>query len=149
MKLKIIPNEQTPKIIDYKPIEQLLKEDYKLLEKFISFSQSRNCCAGLASNQVSCDDKRIMQPFFTEKDRNGWAIYLHPKIVDHIGHKYKTEEGCLTWQGKTILAERYPEVIMEYYNLKGEVKMERASGFKAQVWQHECNHLLGIEEKFK
>ena len=149
MKLKVIPNEQTPKIIEYKPIDQLLKEDYKLLEKFISFSQTRKLCIGLASNQVACDNERITQPFFTMKDINGWGIYLQPEIIKCYGNKSEVKEGCLTWQGKTIVASRYFDIDLKYYNLKGEQKVENFKMLQAQVCQHECNHLLGVEEKFE
>ena len=98
MKLKIIPNEQTPKIIDHKSLDKLLTEDRKLLEKFISFCQQRKDCAGLAANQIAVDGQRIMEPFFTAKDRNGWEIFIHPEIILYEGSKATKEEGCLTWQ---------------------------------------------------
>ncbi len=149
MKLKIIPNEQTPKLENYKSVDKLLTEDMKLLEKFISFCQNRKNCVGLASNQIAVDGERILEPFFTVKDRNGWEIFIHPKILKYEGNCFDKEEGCLTWQGKTIIAERYEEITISYYNLRSEEKIETVKGFKAQVIQHEMNHLLGVEEKFK
>jgi peptide deformylase len=149
MKLKIIPNEQTPKLENYKSVDKLLAEDMKLLEKFISFCQGRKDCVGLASNQIAVDGKRITEPFFTVKDRNGWEIFIHPKILKYDGNCFDREEGCLTWQGKTILAKRYGAVLIQYYNLRGELIERTASGYEAQIIQHEMNHLLGVEEKFK
>ena len=148
MKFKIIQNEQTPKIETYKDIETFLKEDRKLLEKFISFSMHQHNCAGLASNQVSVDGERIMEPFFTIKDRNGWDIIIHPKILKYKGKKKKLFERCLTWRGMDIEAERYPELFVIYFNLKGEVISKKIIDYEAQIWQHECNHLRGVEEKF-
>lgn len=147
MKLKIIPNEQTPEIVNYKPLYKLLYEDYDLLVKFISFARTRHNCVGLASNQCSARNKRIMEPFFAIRDeRNRWDIIIHPQIVKYGGKKKLKEEGCLTWIGKTIIAERYPWIDVKYFTLNGNLIEETLSGFKAQVFQHEYNHLKGINE---
>ena len=145
MKLKIIPNEQTPAIDPWFTAEEIIKEHYKLLIKFLSFSMQQYNCVGLASNQVSCDGKRIMVPFFSIKNMP-WEIIVAPEILEFKGKKKEIIEGCLTWLGKDIIAQRYPEIVVRYWNLKGEEKKETWSGFKAQIYQHEYNHLKGINE---
>lgn len=146
MKFKIIPNEQTPAISPWIAAEEILKNHYKLMVKFLSFATRQYLCAGLASNQASCDGERIMVPFFAIKDNHFWDIVISPEITAFRGPKTEKVEGCLTWLGKDIIAERYPEIDVLYWNFKGQKKIETITGFKAQVWQHEYNHLKGINE---
>ena len=57
-------------------------------------------------------------------------------------------EGCLTWPGKKIVADRYPLVTATYFTIDGEyVNGEEFAAFDAQVFQHEYDHLDGIVEK--
>ena len=146
MKFKIIPNEQTPKVNSCKQGEILLENDRQILIKFLSFARRQINCAGLAANQVSLDGERIMEKFFAIKIDHFWDIIVHPIILKEVGKKKEFKEGCLTWLGKTIYAKRYSEIEVSYYNLKGELQNRVISGFEAQVWQHEYNHLIGVEE---
>jgi peptide deformylase len=148
MKFKIIPNEQTPKIETYKGIKLFLAEDRIMLEKFISFARLQHNCAGLAANQVSCNGKRIMESFFAMKTDGRWDMIIQPEIKGYSGRKEKKYERCLTWLGRKIIAERYTVIGVTYYDLKGERIKKTLVGFHAQIFQHEYNHLMGIEEKF-
>jgi len=146
MKFKVIPNSQTPEVDDsYKKLAGLL-DNQKLLTKFLKFARSRHNCVGLAANQVSLDGERIMEPFFALKDGHFWNVFLMPIILKYKGKPVEKQEGCLTWVGCSILAKRYPEINVQYYNLKGEKKIENLYGFTAQIFQHEYNHLIGVEE---
>lgn len=144
MKFKIIPNEQTPEATE----EIVFPDDMLLINKFYSFARKRKNCAGLASTQVSVDGERIMKPFFVIKDVNIWKIYINPTIVHLHGKPIKKIEGCLTWIGKKIIVDRFPKIDVKYFNTNGILVNETISGFKAQVFQHEYDHLLGIKEKF-
>lgn len=144
MKFKVIPNQQTPKVGE----TVVLPNDKKLLEKFISFARLRKNCAGLAANQVSMNGERIMKPFFAIKNDHRWELILNPGIIEYIGEPEEKIEGCLTWLGRKIAVERYPSIEVEYVNLKNYRVHETLTGFQAQVFQHEYNHLMGIEEKF-
>jgi len=150
MKLKIIQNQQTPKTEKAGTAQEFIDQNQKLLEKFIIFARKQYNCVGLASNQISVDGVRITEPFFVVKDITKrlpfWELIIHPEILKYTGKKEVKTEACLTWIGKDIVAERYPEIDVRYFDLKGKVVHKRITGFMAQAFQHEYNHLLGIEE---
>jgi peptide deformylase len=149
MKFKIIPNEQTPKIEMYQNPHRFIIEYKNMLEKFWTFTIKQKDCAGLAANQVSVNGSRIIDPFFMARDsQNRWDMIICPKILKYHGKAEEKIEGCLTWLGKKIIAERYPEIEVNYFNIKFEEFTTTIKGFQAQIWQHEYNHLMGIEEKF-
>lgn len=77
--------------------------------------------------------------------RYAWFIYnnteyelINPKISMGIG-KIKYTEGCLSIPKKTTQVERYYEI--EYYS---NGKKKRAKSVKAQIIQHEIEHMDGI-----
>ena len=108
---------------------------------------------GLAANQCNLDGERFMLRVFAFKDtlfqpQPFWRLIINPIITEYIGMKEIRAEGCLTWKGKLIVAERYRAIEVNYYNEVGEpVRGEMYTGFDAQVFQHEINHLNGIEER--
>ena len=145
MKFKIIANKQTPKSGDFSISDRYVD---KLFNKFISFAMRQHNCVGLAANQVSCNGMRIMLPFFAIKFNYHWDIVVSPEILKYKGKKEEKIETCLTWIGKNISVKRNNVIMVRYLNMKGE-RIERIiTGFEAQIWQHEYNHLMGIEEKF-
>jgi uncharacterized protein YchJ len=55
----------------------------------------------------------------------------------------------LTWgSDKIIIADRYGSLDIDYYDIDGEYRKERVTDeWIAQIWQHEINHLDGVEER--
>ena len=75
-------------------------------------------------------------------------IVIDPHITKYIGLKEDKAEGCLTWKGQKIIAERHRAVEVDYFNMDGEhITGEIHKGFEGQIWQHELNHLNGVEEE--
>jgi peptide deformylase len=148
MKFRIIPNQQTPKVELIKNIDTFLKDNFNMLEKYLSFAKRQHNCVGLAANQVSLKNERIMYKFFAIKEKHFWDIKINPEIIKYKGKAEEKIEGCLTWLGKKLSVKRYKEIEVKYFNLKGEYIKEIITGNEAQVWQHEIDHLNGVEERF-
>lgn len=161
MKFKIIQNQHTPEVpkyegfcgTDWKPLAQgWIEKKRDLLEKFISFARTRKNCCGLAANQVELKGERLLKPFFVVKDYSTslptWNVYIFPNIVKYVGAEEDKLEGCLTWPNKTIIAKRYYSITVQYYDLNGVFHTIPLEGVTAQIFQHEYDHLMGIEEKF-
>ena len=149
MKFKIIPNEQTPKVEKITTDNDILfVRDKKMIIKFLSFARRQQNCIGLAANQISLDDMRIMKRFFAIRINHFWDIIIEPEIIEYIEMGAEQKETCLTWIGRLILAKRFYKIKVKYFNLDGYLIEKHIQGLEAQIWQHEYNHLQGIEEKF-
>ena len=152
MVFEVIPNEQTPRVPDIEDIELFFIQNIKKLEAFKIYAYERFDAAGLAANQCSIDAERFMVRVFALRDRYDHTVRLiiNPQITEYIGIKDIKCEGCLTWRGKYVVAERSRAVRVSYYNEIGEhIRNEIYKGFDAQVWQHEINHLDGIPEQIE
>lgn len=148
--ITIIKNQQTPKVETPVDTTELLWYDCRLGE-FLKFASAQKNLVGLAANQVAFDGERFMLRCFAMKRfknnrNNDWEIILFPTIVEYLDEKISTKEGCATWPGKKILAERHSRLKVRYYNAEMQLVNEEVNGIEAAIWQHEMNHLDGIEE---
>lgn len=95
---------------------------------------------GLAANQVG---KPIRM--FVAKDPSGIVCtYINPEIVFRSTNKATELEGCLSWPGHRVPVSRTVTVRMAYSDLRGISHVRAASDMYARCWQHEIDHLNGI-----
>jgi peptide deformylase len=149
---EIIPNEQTPKVQQIADIHAYIKMHGPYLKEFLENASYRLNAAGLACNQVSLNGERFMVRAFAHKDvfDKVWRLVIDPVITEYIGMKEIKCEGCLTWKGKVVVAERSRAVTVSYYDINGDYHAnEYHKGFDAQVFQHEINHLNGVAEQIE
>jgi len=153
MEFEVIQHKQTPLTPEIYNISEFLKENRDIVDAFEQYAMSRENCIGLAANQCSVDGIRFNVRMALIKDINTHegVVAIAPKITKYYGVKRIKAEGCLTW-GKikddfyVIIAGRNHFVDVEYYTPDGTFHQETHKGYQAQVWQHEINHLNGVEE---
>ena len=142
---EIIPDQQTPKVTEVISIG----ENRELFLEFLEFAKQQHNAVGLAANQCNLNGERFNQRIFAIKHlKDGsWRLIIDPVVSEYVGMKELKLEGCLTWCGKAVLAERFRAIKVNYYNIDGDFhENELYYGFDAQIWQHEINHLDGIPE---
>lgn len=144
---------QTPPVVgDIDNVDDYLAANHVILSHFLHFAKQQFNAVGLAANQVALDGERFMHRVFALRNLQDdtWRLILDPIIVDYIGLIEPKLEGCLTWKGKVIVAERYRAVRVDYYDIeKKDYVLELHKGFEGQIWQHEINHLNGISERIE
>ncbi len=150
MEFKVIPNEQTPvlQLIQDEFIKDYIETHRESLEAFLEYASTKGNAVGLACNQVALDGDRFEVRAFAlgGRERN-WRLVIDPVITKYIGLFDIKVEGCLTWKGQVIVAARRRAVEVSYYDMDGILhEGEIYKGFEGQIWQHEINHLNGIEE---
>lgn len=151
MKFEVIPDEQTPNTPEIKDVSKFIEDHKEEIEAFKEYAISRTDGIGLAANQCAVDGERFNLRMFAVKTVGSGEcrIAIDPKITKYYGIKLQKFEGCLTWKsspGLTVVADRNYYVDVEFYTPDGEFHKETHEGFQAQVWQHELNHINGVEE---
>lgn len=148
MTFEVIPNQQTPKVT-LPPIVRG-SEDLEKLIAFLEFAKTCHNAVGLAANQCSLDGERFMKRVFALRDlkTDSWQLIIDPVINHYIGINDTMIEGCLTWKGRVIVAERFRKIDVSYWDMDHKVHLnEIHQGFEGQIWQHEINHLNGVVER--
>jgi peptide deformylase len=153
LEFKIIPNEQTPKIenpniLSENEAKLYIEDNSVLLNEFLEFAKQQENAVGLATNQCSINDRRFdWIHAFAYCNSNEWSLIINPIILNYFGISEEKAEGCLTWENKKIIANRYRGIYVDYFDINGKLhKEEFYRGFEAQIWQHEVNHLNGVPE---
>lgn len=151
MEFNIIPEEQTPElhelinlfVVDY------IEEHREKLLAFLEYAKTRTDAVGLAANQCAVDGERFEVRAFAIRNMitRNWSLVIDPEITKYSGIKETKAEGCLTWKGRTIVAERHRQIEVDYLDMDGKKYWGKVyKGVEAQIWQHEVNHLNGVEE---
>lgn len=94
-------------------------------------------CVGLAANMIGYSKNIIAfnNGLFNE-------VFYNPEITKKSS-RYKTEEGCLSLEGKRPCT-RYDEIEVIYYDNSFKLNKRKFSGFVAEIIQHEIDHCHGI-----
>jgi len=96
---------------------------------------------GLSAVQIGI----LKRLFITDVPKNGGKlVFINPVIKDLSTKMSVCEEGCLSIPGITGDVERPDWVVLEYTDIKGNLKSMRAEGLLATCIQHEYDHLEGI-----
>lgn len=146
MKFEVIPNEQTPKVDQF---DVYSIKDNSLLMEFLEYAKSRSDACGLAANQCSIDGKRLNIRVFAIRNlkENTWSLVINPVITDKYVIVEKKIEGCLTWVGKKMIADRHLKIRATYFDMDGNlIENKEFTGVYAQIFQHETDHLNGVPE---
>ena len=165
MDFKVIPDQQTPTVeLLSRSVKSLIEDNHTQFKAFLEFAKTQSTAVGLAANQVSLDGERFMHRVFALKNLkkasdgswttdNTWRLIIDPVITERYGIKIEKSEGCLTWINRKIISERHRFVKVSYYTVDDDFEIitkvdnEEHEDFEAQIWQHEINHLNGVEER--
>ena len=113
-------------------------------------------CAGIAANQIGYNKKifiGLKHDNYSEDKENStignpnadnYEFYINPRI--HYFSKkslQEGEEGCLSIPEVRLIAERFDEIKVTYFNGHGKKIKKPLSGFMSRLFQHELDHLDG------
>ena len=102
-----------------------------------TLAHHRAGCVGMAANMIGYKKRTIIVSLgFTD------LIMHNPVYISKTG-EYETEEGCLSLEGVRSV-KRYREIEVKYQDESFNEKVQKFSGFTAQIVQHEMDHLEGI-----
>ena len=149
--IQVILFQQTPEVTPPADPYGWIRNNGTLLGDFLAYTKKRDDAVGLAANQIQIGTDRLMEDFFAIKQTEllEWSLVVSPVIHELRGEPETKHESCLTWPGKTIVAERWPEIRASWWTQEGRhFDNEVITGYNAQIWQHETDHLRGVEEKF-
>lgn len=134
---------QISKEVDFSDKSYL--DEVKLLEKFCS----ENECFALAAVQIGIPKRMVylkntsLNVPIEDKSYNEAKVLINPIIISQKGHT-KYWEACLSCLDNMGLVNRPYEMLVEYYDLNGNIHKEKFEGFESTVLSHELDHLDGI-----
>ena len=97
---------------------------------------------GLSANQCGVMERVFVM--YSDVKKKGIIACFNPKIVSESDEEVFMDEGCLTFPGLWLKVKRPDGIEVTYEDENGE-KQERAMfGLECRIFQHEYDHMEGI-----
>ena len=98
---------------------------------------------GLSANQIGLDVRVFAM--IRDIEYNDIIVCFNPRIVKSYAEEVGMEEGCLSFPDEFINVYRPDKITVKYEDEEGKEHKIKLSGFAARVFQHEFDHLEGID----
>ena len=98
---------------------------------------------GLSANQIGMDVRAFAM--IRDIEHNEVIVCFNPVILDSSGDFNLCEEGCLSYPDKFINVRRPDKIYVMYEDEEGKEHKIKLEGFPSRVFQHEYDHLEGID----
>ncbi|MEK7584207.1 MAG: peptide deformylase [Patescibacteria group bacterium] len=96
---------------------------------------------GLAAPQIGKNIRLVIVR--TPEDKGSYKAYVNPTITYASVKTTGIEEGCLSLPGLFGYVQRAAKIRVQYSDLDGLKRTEKAKGMEAIVLQHEIDHIEG------
>ena len=125
---------------------KIKKCSYDLDRSKLSYTLTENMFhhngVGLSANQIGIEERAFVMVF--DMDTQETITCFNPKIIKESKNKVIMEEGCLSYPDKFLKISRPSSIIVKYENEGKDIFKRRLDGFVARVFQHEYDHMEGI-----
>ena len=98
---------------------------------------------GLAANQIGIWERAFCMIIDIETGET--ITCFNPKIIKKYDESSWFEEGCLSYPDEIINVKRPNRIVVKYEDEDEKVHKLKLDGFSARVFQHEYDHLEGID----
>ena len=98
---------------------------------------------GLSANQIGIGERVFVMMLNMETEET--ITCFNPRIIKRYDDNVWFEEGCLSFPDEIINVERPDRIVVKYEDEDGKDHKISLSGFAARVFQHEFDHLNGID----
>ena len=98
---------------------------------------------GLSANQIGISERVFVMMLNIETEET--IICFNPRIVKRYEDNVWFEEGCLSFPDEIINIQRPNRIVVKYEDEDKKEHKIKLDGFAARVFQHEFDHLEGID----
>ena len=98
---------------------------------------------GLSANQIGIGERVFIMVLNMETEET--ITCFNPRIIKRYDDNVWCEEGCLSFPDEIINIQRPDRIVVKYEDEEGKDHKINLSGFAARVFQHEFDHLNGID----
>lgn len=94
---------------------------------------------GIAANQIG-----IPYKIFAMRGSPENFVCFNPRIIDKTTEEVLLEEGCLSYPDLIVKVKRPKSIKVRFNTPNGDVETKTFTGLTARIFQHEFDHLYGI-----
>ena len=98
---------------------------------------------GLSANQIGIDERAFAM--IRDLEYNDIIVCFNPRVIKRYDDEVWCEEGCLSFPDEIINIQRPNRIVVKYEDEDKKDHKIKLDGFAARVFQHEFDHLNGID----
>lgn len=129
------------------------KETKAILEKLLKYAygeqkdRKKPVLVGLAAPQVKISKRIILVDVKAEGHGvvGDLRVFINPEITWKSKQEEEWYEGCFSTERVCGIVLRPKSIKIKAYTTKGKIVEEKYSGYVARIFQHEIDHLNGVE----
>ena len=127
--------------------EKIVKCSYNLDRGKLSYTLTENMFhhngVGLSANQIGIRERAFVM--ISDMDSQDTLTCFNPKIVKESKEMVTIEEGCLSYPELFLDIARPETIVVKYEDEGKELHKIKLTGFIARIFQHEYDHMEGID----
>ncbi len=129
------------------PVEQIDESLVEVVQDLVDTMLDAGHSVGVAAPQIGVLLRVVVVDVSKSKlgrdNNHGLLEMVNPEIIERSGSK-TMREGCMSVPDYTGNVTRAEQIVVEFTNRKGQLRVIEASGFEAVAIQHEMDHLDGL-----
>lgn len=126
-----------------RPVQEINNDLRKIVAEMFELMYAHNGI-GLAANQVDLPYRLFVMNLTGDKDAaDEQIVFVNPEILRRKGTT-EGEEGCLSFPGLYGDVKRAAEIVVEAFDLDGNVFEYNLTELGSRAVQHETDHLDGV-----
>ena len=98
---------------------------------------------GLSANQIGIEERAFVM--MIDIDLQETITCFNPRIIKESKEEVVMEEGCLSYPELFIEISRPSSIIVKYEDEGKSIIKRRLDGYIARIFQHEYDHMEGID----
>ncbi len=127
--------------------EKIVKCSYNLDRGKLSYTLTENMFhhngVGLSANQIGIRERAFVM--ISDMESQDTLTCFNPKIVKESKEMVTMEEGCLSYPEVFLDIARPETIVVKYEDEGKELHKIKLTGFIARIFQHEYDHMEGID----
>ena len=127
--------------------KKIKKCSYNLDRSKLSYTLNENMFhyngVGLSANQIGIEERVFVM--MIDIDLQETITCFNPRIIKESKKEVVMEEGCLSYPELFIEISRPSSIIVKYEDEGKSIIKRRLDGFIARIFQHEYDHMEGID----
>ncbi len=125
----------------------LKKCSYNLDRGKLSYTLTENMFhhngVGLSANQIGIKERAFVM--VSDMESMDTITCFNPKIIKESKNEVVMEEGCLSYPDLFLDIPRPETIVVKYEDESKEFHKIKLTGFIARIFQHEYDHMEGID----
>ena len=98
---------------------------------------------GISANQIGIWERAFAM--VRDIENNEVMVCFNPRIIKSYNEEVEMEEGCLSYPDIFLKVKRPDKIVVKYEDENKKIHKMKLSGLASRVFQHEYDHMEGID----